>query len=212
MVAERLRRAQLVALIPIPCQIPHPGGLRRGEGDPRDGLWGERGRGKVAGEWIRFGPTAPASHPPPPCAPAFPSSWKHRIRRVWERAPGGTRVCSVAIPHLLPWLLRCLFLRCFLVPAPAAPDSLFPEGCSSPPVLRRTFGCRGPGKDLPRGRRLSRGPRSRIPGAEEPASLGLSLVYVGEFCGLMACIHAARESKPNSGGRSISGDSIYAKD
>lgn len=67
LVAEWLRRARLVALVPIPCQIPHPGGALAWGGNPRDDFWGEcaqradtiRRRGpRVAS------PRAPASFPP----------------------------------------------------------------------------------------------------------------------------------------------------
>lgn len=106
---------------------------------------------------------------------------------------------------------HCLFLCRFLVPAAADLDSLFLKGCSPPPVLHRACENRDtPEKRL--GGEAGYLPRSsRMPRAEEPASLGLSLVYVGEFCGLKACVHTARESKPSRGKRSISQETIYAR-
>lgn len=98
---------------------------------------------------------------------------------------------SVAIPQLLPWL----FLRRFLVPAPTLLRARsFPRAA---PLLPSSA------------RRCAAGPALPHPRTEDPSSLGR--VYVGEFCGLVACLHPARESKPSRGGRSINPENIYAR-
>lgn len=49
-----------------------------------------------------------------------------------------------------------------------------------------------------------------LPPASQQQRTQHPLVYVREFCGLMACVHAAWESKPSQGGgHSISRESIY---
>lgn len=118
-----------------------------------------------------------------------------------EPARGGTGLCvtsrpcpqllgSVAIPQLLPWL----FLHRFLVPAP----TLLRTRCF-PGLLLSSH---PPDAVLPV-------QPFRIPGTGDPASPGR--VYIREFCGLMACLHPARESKPSRGGRSINRANIYAR-
>jgi len=190
-----------VTLVPVPCQIPHPRGPGCGERTP--GTVPGVG-GKVPSEQMRCAPAAPASLPP-----VLP------LRFLLEaRGPGGLRAspgrdmavrdprpcpclwlpCAVAILHLLPWL-----------PAgfSSAASSFQLRARSSrraAALLPSSAGCSaaGPGKGAE-------------PRAEEPAALGLGLVYVGEPCGLVACVCAAPESKPGRGGRSISGENIYSR-
>lgn len=147
----------------------------------------------------------------PPCS-RFLSSSKHRVWRVCSRiqpcmTPTGaccSLLCSVAIPHLLPWLLAGF--------SSSAASSFQPQqlqtGSSqrAAPFLpldiwlliwRSGYGWQD--------RRLS-------PFLLHPSSTGASIpfVYVREFCELMACVHAAQESKPSQGGgHSISRESIH---
>lgn len=108
LVAEWLRRARLVALVPIPCQIPHPGGAVSWGGHPRDGFWGN-----MPSERIQFAPVAPVLHPPVLLLPFLLEAWgpaglgasSRRDRDECDPRLIPPLLRSVAIPHLLPWLL-----------------------------------------------------------------------------------------------------------
>lgn len=108
MVAEWLQRARLVALVPISCQIPHPGGTVPWGGDPRDGFQGERTQ-----RVDKFVPVAPVLYLPVLLLPFFLEMWgpqglgasSRRDRDVCDPRLIPPLPRSVAIPHLLPWLL-----------------------------------------------------------------------------------------------------------
>lgn len=119
---------------------------------------------------------------------------------------------SVAIPHLLPWLLtafssaassfqpRQLWTR---FSPRAVPLLLSFTGHENRAFPHKRLRVARP--EIYPGPPACPGQRSRHPSAP-------SLVYVGEFCGLKACVHTARESKPSRGRLgSISQETIYAR-
>lgn len=158
--------------------------------------------------------------PPGPCVASrqcsrFLSSFKHRGRRVGEQTPAGSQpgvtpaharrssallqspICSLGFSLAFPPLLPRSS------PGSSGLNSLFPRGCSSPPVLLWLPGWRnGQGRW---GRRLS--PFLLHPSGGRRSILRPHRVYVR---GVLR-VDAVQSRSPGPGGRSLSGGNIYAR-
>lgn len=137
---------------------------------------------------------APASHLPRACCASS-------LRGIGSRPGGDRAVCDLPPVPAAPGLCCNPPAAPLAFPSPlprsspdAAPHPLFPRAAPLLPSSARRCAA---GPALPH-------PRDGGSGIPRPC-------LYREFCGLMACLHPARESKPSRGGRSINRANIYAR-